>query len=1599
MYPNGYPNGYPPAGPLPNGGGVPFYGFQHLGPSRQATTHSPGQFHPSQMTQQHPQGHYQTIQYGPPGGKHEAPPITTMQYRQPQPVYFTPSVPQQPMKPIAPTTQQRQRKLLSIVDPNTGKNILDDINNDKAEETPTPSHSSESSASNTPAPSGTPPNKAEPVNTVALQFVTQVAQIAAAKNPIETETTESLGRTNKQSEPSTSNIIISESRESKDKFQNSIVNKVDHVNSDHVDSCVGKSVPESMDGIKPQTKPESNQVPYQQQIPPVSIPVMLPPVAMQQMSQSVPPQQIPQQMPQAPLQVPQPPVQVVSPLPPQPQAPQQAPVVQVPPPQPQQQPIPPQQQQPQPQQQQKSQPPSNQLNQQQQQLPQKQKSPSPIQNVKIQQSTPQVHAQPILQQVVEPTAAVPQPQQPPVTSAQNVAVAEADQKIENLSQMMSSVQIEVPNKPEPSLPVKQPSPKPATVLPTPLPKEKEVTPEPQPIQSKRRGGPREEPTPARENVEENAVQIPQQPQKPATPPAVQQQQQQPPSNKLVSQPIQNAKEKEKTPEPSISSQSSPIPPHKSTSLPASKEATPQPAISPTPSEDPKSERSSKEREVNSGEAEVNNIHDVEEKDDKTQFKYTYKDDQWSPQNPDGKRQYDRNFLLELQNNPLSLKKPESLPNLEVVRGESGRHKNYDARVPMPHIGSGPDFTPDYVKPAMTNKQPRMGVGRNNSQQRRGEPGGGQVSRGDRSRPGQSKVIVIPLSTGREPKLKTTENAWKPCVLENSTTDDEQAATQEVVKRMRGILNKLTPEKFDKLVGTVQQMPINTTEHLSAVIDLIFEKAVDEQGFSSTYASLCQVLSKMSVRGEGDEGKAEVKFRNLIINKCQKEYEKDNLEEIKPIRMREIEQCPDPDKKAELQAKWEYDEAKLRQRSVGNIRFIGELYKLKMLTSHIMMRIIGNLLEKCDEESLECVCKLLTTIGKILEMHCSQLGKPKEEELDKHFHTMLKIVTERLTSSRVRFLMMDVIDLRKNNWVPRREDNKPKTKAQVHEEVKREEYEQQNLLVNNRRDDRDRDRGDRDRKRSRDNRGPTMSDGDNHGGWSVVAPKSRAFDSSRLKITFNRPGGDGGKDVILRGIGFGNWGRGSSGGVKDHVEIKQQENRFTVLSDGMPGNPLSGDARRGGAPSMGRLGPGGGPSRQASFGSKSMPPPSDEKESALFAVKKFVGHDRSKSTSRPESRENSVSRENDILKGSSAHGPQEYQFVVSVMEEYALNGDPEEVKLWLKERYSTANVKDFIDHSLTWVLDRDANKRKRVGELYHDILLSKYLSVDQFIEGTQASLSMIEDYVIDIPQVCDYFGEIFAPCLNDNVISLQQLLDMCSFANSKSATIFACILAKAAKIISPNKVADMWNNSGLSWANIVPVDADVDDFLTKQQVEFTKDRSKSSCSSGWDRKEVEAELLKLFSRPSNDEIFNWIDANIGNDANSSKFIRALVTALVESQAMTSNDGSSIRATGKFEENMKHRLQVVRKYVDGNDRLELQCIYALQAICVTHQHPPGLLEQCFNAFYDSEVVSEEAFDEWLKSQDPEEQEGRGVCVASVQSFMRWLKEADVEEPETH
>lgn len=62
--------------------------------------------------------------------------------------------------------------------------------------------------------------------------------------------------------------------------------------------------------------------------------------------------------------------------------------------------------------------------------------------------------------------------------------------------------------------------------------------------------------------------------------------------------------------------------------------------------------------------------------------------------------------------------------------------------------------------------------------------------------------------------------------------------------VKGILNKLTPEKFEVLLGQLKAS-ITNTEILHGSIALVFENAVAQPTFVKMYADLCDQLSKVS----------------------------------------------------------------------------------------------------------------------------------------------------------------------------------------------------------------------------------------------------------------------------------------------------------------------------------------------------------------------------------------------------------------------------------------------------------------------------------------------------------------------------------------------------------------------------------------------------------------------------------------------------------------------------------------------------------------------------------------------------------------------------------
>jgi translation initiation factor 4G len=111
----------------------------------------------------------------------------------------------------------------------------------------------------------------------------------------------------------------------------------------------------------------------------------------------------------------------------------------------------------------------------------------------------------------------------------------------------------------------------------------------------------------------------------------------------------------------------------------------------------------------------------------------------------------------------------------------------------------------------------------------------------------SQIINInnnQLQSQQDVKLSTTENAYKPVKMVNTQLDE----TERVLRGVRTILNKLTPQNFQKLVSDLVQMEINVNEdRLRGTIDIIFEKSIDDKPvYSQTYANLCKALNTVCV---------------------------------------------------------------------------------------------------------------------------------------------------------------------------------------------------------------------------------------------------------------------------------------------------------------------------------------------------------------------------------------------------------------------------------------------------------------------------------------------------------------------------------------------------------------------------------------------------------------------------------------------------------------------------------------------------------------------------------------------------------------------------------
>jgi translation initiation factor 4G len=303
---------------------------------------------------------------------------------------------------------------------------------------------------------------------------------------------------------------------------------------------------------------------------------------------------------------------------------------------------------------------------------------------------------------------------------------------------------------------------------------------------------------------------------------------------------------------------------------------------------------------------------------------------------------------------------------------------------------------------------------------------------------------MPLTAGQEVKaLQRSQTGWVPTSLTQPAAVQAQMsaghlAPDMVQRKVKAALNKMTPDKFDKISDQILEIAGQSKDEtdgrtLRQVIQLTFEKACDESHWSSMYAKFCsRMLQTMSteIKDENVRDKhgnpvvGGALFRKYLLNRCQEEFERGwevNLPE-----------APEGEKEAKLLSDEYYIAAAAKRKGLGLIQFIGELYKLGMLTLRIMHECVLKLLDfegLPDEAAIESLVKLLRTVGATME---SAEAGPKM--INMYFERIEKVMNMEGLPSRMHFMLLDTVDMRKSGWKSKDILKGPKTIAEIHQEA-------------------------------------------------------------------------------------------------------------------------------------------------------------------------------------------------------------------------------------------------------------------------------------------------------------------------------------------------------------------------------------------------------------------------------------------------------------------------------------------------------------------------------------------------------------------------------------
>ncbi|KRZ89148.1 Eukaryotic translation initiation factor 4 gamma 3 [Trichinella sp. T8] len=280
------------------------------------------------------------------------------------------------------------------------------------------------------------------------------------------------------------------------------------------------------------------------------------------------------------------------------------------------------------------------------------------------------------------------------------------------------------------------------------------------------------------------------------------------------------------------------------------------------------------------------------------------------------------------------------------------------------------------------------------------------------------IVIEHRIPNAEVHLHQDSNAWVPSWKRNNAElTAEQLETQDLMNDARMILNKMTEQTFEELAVQFFGISIRctTAERAKMLARLMFDKAVQEPGFSEIYVKLCcRICSEDFKKKTSEEQKSCPKNTRMeLLNLCQLHFSSIrrvhcDLQERKEL----LKRVKDPNVRKELEAEFEDESAATKRHTIGVMRLIGKLFLWKMITLTIVQQCLMSMMIEEEDILVEHVCVLLSTMGREFELRISQQmeREPKRRfmSVDGIYEYLLTIARKGDTAVRIRFLIEELI---------------------------------------------------------------------------------------------------------------------------------------------------------------------------------------------------------------------------------------------------------------------------------------------------------------------------------------------------------------------------------------------------------------------------------------------------------------------------------------------------------------------------------------------------------------------------------------------------------------